>query len=60
VRRAALAAVVIDAEAAGAHPAGARLGLARQLATAMGASYVSLEDLTPAGIEDAVRRATLR
>jgi Mg-chelatase subunit ChlD len=51
---------VIDAEAAGAHPAGARLGLAGQLAAAMGASYVSLEDLTPAGIEDAVRRATLR
>lgn len=60
VRRADVTSVVIDAETTGGHTAGTRLGLAGELARAMGASYVSLEDLTPGGIEDAVRRATLR
>lgn len=60
IRRAGVAAVVIDAETTAGQTGGTRLGLARQLAAAMGASYVSLDDLTPGGIEDAVRRATLR
>ena len=60
VRRAGVPAVVIDAETAAGSGAAPRLGLAGELAAAMGASYVSLDDLTPAGVEDAVRRATLR
>ena len=60
IRRTGVAAVVIDAETASGQAPGSRLGLAGQLAAAMGAAYVSLEDLTPVGIEDAVRRATLR
>jgi magnesium chelatase subunit D len=55
VRRAGVAAVVIDAEGGGAP----RLGLAQQLAAAMGATHVPLSELTPAAVEQAVREAAL-
>ena len=60
VRRAAVPSVVIDVEAAGSRPSGPRLGLAARLASAMGASYVPLRELTPAALEEAVRGAALR
>jgi magnesium chelatase subunit D len=60
VRRRGVAAVVIDAEspARGSSPGVVSLGLARRLADAMGARYVSLADLSPAALVDAVRQAT--
>jgi len=59
IRRRGVAAVVIDAEPAG-EGSGPRLGLAAHLAVTMGGAYVSLLELTPAAVEDAVRRAALR
>jgi magnesium chelatase subunit D len=58
VRRAGVTAVVIDVEGAG--DGGPRLGLAAELAAAMGALHVPATELVPAAVEDAVRRAVLR
>jgi magnesium chelatase subunit D len=60
VRRQGVSAVVVDAEGAttaGGSPAGIRLGLARPLAEAMGARYLTVDDLSAASIADAVRSA---
>lgn len=57
IRRAGIPAVVIDVESVGG---GLGLGLARRLAGEMGASHVPLKELTPAAVEEAVRRAALR
>ena len=51
---------VVDAEgatAADGSPAGIRLGLARPLAEAMGARYLTVDDLSAETIADAVRSA---
>jgi Mg-chelatase subunit ChlD len=58
VRRQRVSAVVVDAEGAttaGGSPAGIGLGLARPLAEAMGARYLTVDDLSAATIADAVR-----
>ena len=52
VRRRGVAAVVVDVE--GGHT---RLGLARSIALAMDARYLTLPELTGAALHDAVRRA---
>lgn len=60
VRRQGVSAVVVDAEgatAADGSPAGIRLGLARPLAEAMGARYLTVDDLSAETIADAVRSA---
>jgi magnesium chelatase subunit D len=60
VRRQGVSAVVVDAEGAttnGGSPAGIRLGLARPLAEAMGARYLTVDDLSAETIADAVRSA---
>jgi magnesium chelatase subunit D len=60
VRRQGVSAVVVDAEGAtgaGESPAGIRLGLARPLAEAMGARYLTVDDLSAETIADAVRSA---
>jgi magnesium chelatase subunit D len=60
VRRQGVSAVVVDAEGittADGSPAGVRLGLARPLAEAMGARYLTVDDLSAETITDAVRRA---
>jgi magnesium chelatase subunit D len=59
LRRAGIPSAVIDVEATGAG-GGTRLGLAARLAAAMGGSYVSIHDLTPAAVEAAVRQTGLR
>jgi magnesium chelatase subunit D len=53
IRRAGMPAVVIDVEPAAG--AAHRLGLAAELASAMGAEYVALEELSPAAVERVVR-----
>ena len=58
VRRAGVGAVVVDAEGATSSngaSAGVRLGLARALAEAMGARYLTVDDLSGEAIADAVR-----
>jgi magnesium chelatase subunit D len=58
VRRQGVSAVVVDAEGAATadvSPAGIRLGLARPLAEAMGARYLTVDDLSAETIADAVR-----
>jgi magnesium chelatase subunit D len=60
VRRQDVSAVVVDAEGAASprgSPAGIRLGLARPLAEAMGARYLTVDDLSAETIADAVRSA---
>jgi magnesium chelatase subunit D len=60
VRRQGVSAVVVDAEGAtpaGGSAAGIRLGLARPLAEAMGARYLTVDDLSAETIADAVRGA---
>lgn len=54
VRRSGVTAVVIDVEGAGGGN-GTRLGLAADLASTMGASYVSVTDLTAGEVERIVR-----
>lgn len=53
IRRAGVTSVVIDVEDGGP----ARMGLAAQLARAMGAEHVPMADLTPAGVERLVRES---
>ncbi len=60
IRRSGIPSVVIDVEAVGDGASGHRLGLASRLATAMGASYVPLSELTAAAVEHTVRAASLR
>jgi magnesium chelatase subunit D len=58
VRRQGVSAVVVDAEGAmvsNGAPAGIRLGLARPLAEAMGARYLTVDDLSAETVVDAVR-----
>jgi magnesium chelatase subunit D len=58
VRRQGVSAVVVDAEGASGVdglPVGVRLGLAQPLAEAMGARYLTVDDLSAATIADAVR-----
>ena len=58
VRRAGVSSVVVDAEGAPSSngaSAGVRLGLARPLAEAMGARYLTVDDLSGEAIADAVR-----
>ena len=60
VRRQGVSAVVVDAEGVASpngSPAGVRLGLARPLAEAMGARYLTVDDLSAETITDAVRSA---
>jgi magnesium chelatase subunit D len=60
VRRQGVSAVVVDAEGISStdgSPAGVRLGLARPLAEAMGARYLTVDDLSAEVITDAVRSA---
>jgi magnesium chelatase subunit D len=59
IRRAGVPAVVIDVEGGG-EGGPTRLGLASRLAKAMGAAHVPIEELTPAAVEEAVRRAALQ
>lgn len=58
VRRAGVPSVVIDVEATGTAAPG--LGLAAELAAAMGGSYVAVRELTTDAVEAAVRAASLR
>lgn len=62
VRRSGVPSVVIDVEGAGAGAGRTvtRLGLGSRIATAMGATWVPVQELTAATVEDAVRRAGLR
>jgi magnesium chelatase subunit D len=60
VRRQGVSAVVVDAEGvtpANGFSAGTRLGLARSLAEAMGARYLTVDDLSAETITDVVRSA---
>jgi magnesium chelatase subunit D len=60
IRRAGVPSVVIDVEATGRGALGPGLHLGSQLAAAMAASHIPMEELTASGLEDAVRRAALR
>jgi magnesium chelatase subunit D len=55
IRRSGVSSVVIDVE-----DSGTRLGLAAELARAMGAEHVPMSDLTPSGVEQLVRSSVKR